>query len=104
MLTDREMALMDKLGSLVYDFKEMADAVCAERDMLSYNGDYNELCHYIHVLQNWVLANSAAREYPDVFRPFGAVRKDQLPQDATIQSDVSVEKPKTVRKGRKRLV
>lgn len=37
------------------------------------NADLNELLVHVHVIQNAVLAQAAARAYPDRFRPLGGV-------------------------------
>lgn len=39
----------------------------------SYGGDLQEIIYHIHVLQNHVLAQAAARAYPNKYRLLGGI-------------------------------
>lgn len=66
MLSEQEQELMELLGQVATGMYEM---------MLPFDSgtesDYAEAVHYIHGLQNMVLAQAAARLYPDKYRLYG---------------------------------
>lgn len=64
-MSDREHALARKLGSLANDFNDIMTRGIA------YDEDYREVVYHIHALQNMVMAQAAARMYPNMYRPLG---------------------------------
>lgn len=67
MLTYEEQAMVETLGYLYQDFSVMVG------DGASRVDDMREIAFHIHALQNMILAQSAAREYPSKFRLMGGV-------------------------------
>lgn len=65
MLTEDEMELVDHLGKAM----GMFNAICGKG--ITRMADLEEVCDKIHQLQNIVLSQSAAREYPDRYRLMG---------------------------------
>jgi hypothetical protein len=70
MLTDKEKNLLNSIIEVMNGFKDIQEDAIKE-GFIKYDGDNKELCYHIHALQNWVLANSVAREYPHKYRLFG---------------------------------
>ena len=72
MLNKSEEALLRTIIEVMEGFSEIAGESLVENSNLEkYSGDNAELCYHIHALQNWVLANAAARDQPEQYRPFG---------------------------------
>lgn len=70
LLTDREKQLLDKLADVANEF-----FVVSSSSPTRYN-DIGEAVSCIHTLQRMILANAAARAYPDKYRLFGGVVED----------------------------
>ena len=70
-LTKNEREIVGDLGRV---WGRIADEVVA--DGRTREADLDEVVSHIHALQNIVLAQSAAREYPDEFRLAGATLED----------------------------
>lgn len=67
LLTEDEHAAMDLTAQLVNQVVRLMGYSNAR------NGDINELCMHIHGIQNMILAQAAARAYPDRYRLLGKV-------------------------------
>lgn len=65
LLTPKEHLLLELLGDVANGFVAIM-APGAGRD-----GDMGEAVHHIHVLQRMVMAQAAARAYPDRYRLIG---------------------------------
>ena len=65
MLMEHEHALIEKLGSLMADFR----AICGDDD--TTRNDMFEVMLHVHGLQNMVLAQAAMRAYPGWYRGMG---------------------------------
>jgi hypothetical protein len=68
MLSDDEHLAMEmtaQLANLLYKI------VCQGDDPLIVTQDWTELAHDIHHIQNTIMAQSAAREYSDLYRLLG---------------------------------
>lgn len=59
---------MEVTGELVTAFKAIVG------DGPSRQADLIEFCNHIHNIQNMILAQAAAREYPDLYRLMGDER------------------------------
>lgn len=68
LLTAQELELVDLLGRCATDFSGLVG------DGPSRTGDLTEFVHHIHACQNQLLAQAAARAYPDHFRLLGDPR------------------------------
>lgn len=66
LLTEAERALVSKLGQCAGDFSQIME------QGPNRGNDLIEMVHHIHALQNMVLAQAAARAYPDLYRRRGA--------------------------------
>lgn len=69
MLTAKEHALVEKLGSLMEDFRAILNG-----DATGSNDMFEVMLH-VHGLQNMVLSQCAAREYPTEYRLMGGTVK-----------------------------
>jgi len=65
MLTEQEHMLMGKLAEIMIEFEKMAG------DTHNRPHDLHEVALHIHALQHTVLAQSAARAYPALYRLLG---------------------------------
>lgn len=65
MLTYEEQSVVESLGYIYNHFCEIVG------DGASRVDDLREVAFHIHALQNMILAQSAAREYPSQFRLMG---------------------------------
>lgn len=73
LLTSDEKELLEKLGSLANDFSWIARKAADEtKAKHPWSPDLEEAVFHIHALQHIVMANAAARAYPEKFRLFGA--------------------------------
>ena len=75
LLTPRELRLLDEINAVHTGFLDIAKEAQAADRAPAYDGDGPEVCWHIHTLQNWVLAQAAARAFPDQFRLFGCDHK-----------------------------
>lgn len=66
MLTDRERQAVERLGEV------WGDLCAIVGDGSTRDADLAEMAHHVHALQNAVLAQAAARAYPDLYRLAGA--------------------------------
>jgi hypothetical protein len=66
LLTNEEHELIAKLGSLAADFSRVVD------DDITRDADMREIVFHIHALQHMVMAQVAARAYPDLYRRLGS--------------------------------
>ena len=66
LMTPREHALVEKLGSCMHDFKAIADTGDTRA------ADLCEVVDKIHQLQHVVLAQAAARAFPARYRKLGS--------------------------------
>ena len=74
LLTDAEHRLVERLADCAQEFL----AICG--DDRSLDGDVREFMHHVHILQNTVLAQAAARAYPTRYRVVGGdVRVERMP-------------------------
>lgn len=64
-LTGAERALITKLGECMTAFKDIAGT--------DHDADLDEVCDKIHQLQHTVMAQAAARAYPEDYRLLGVV-------------------------------
>jgi hypothetical protein len=71
-MTPEEHALVRNLGLLAMGFQEMygTHAIVPSNP----SSDLEEVCRHIRILQNWVLAQAAARAYPAKYRLFGVTQ------------------------------
>ena len=58
MLTEQELALVNKLGECFKDFEQLTE---------QHPRDREEFMHGIHQCQNIIMAHSAVRSHPEVF-------------------------------------
>lgn len=70
-LTDREQAVLNLTAEL---WNELCAVV---GDGPTRDADLMELCAHIHAIQHSVMAQAAARAYPDTYRLLGQVREGQ---------------------------
>lgn len=75
-LTEEEKELLADLGNIALRFASIANVAQAESgefDLknVAYQPDVNDAVFHVHALQHMVLANAAARCYPDQYRLFG---------------------------------
>jgi hypothetical protein len=70
MLTDNEEILLENITNLIKGFRQIQADASYNWNVEKYDGDFTELTHHIHALQNWVLANAAARDNTE-YRFFG---------------------------------
>ena len=71
MLNEVEKELMDLTVALTVKFYDVIEARRVEYDLEPHDADFVEVAAIIHNLQNWVLANAAADDYPSQYRFFG---------------------------------
>jgi len=70
LLTDRDHEMIRQLGQMYMDFKHiLGPGVVAK-------GDLGEVARHIHALQHMVMAQAAARAYPDKYRMLGNQMED----------------------------
>lgn len=82
LMTPAEHEAMNKLGELWKLFvNDIVDQGAAE------NADRSEILYHVHALQRTVMAQAAARAYPELYRPLGG---DPMP-DADDKLDVDLE-------------
>lgn len=65
LLTDLERDVIGRLGGIWNDI-----CVIVGTDA-TREGDLNEAIHHVHALQHTVMAQAAARAYPDTYRRLG---------------------------------
>lgn len=73
LLTPAELRAMD----LTAELANQLAAITGERS--TRGSDVAELVHHIHVIQHAVMAQAAARAYPDRFRPLGGRVESETP-------------------------
>ena len=73
LLTDEEHAIIDGLGDLANRIRLVIIKAVTDDDGGGgpADDDYTEAVHHIHALQNMILAQAAAREYPFRYRLLG---------------------------------
>jgi hypothetical protein len=72
-MTQREHELVDAITMLMPKFAEVIRADEETRDEALVQSDLREVANHIHALQDKVLAQAAARAYPDRYRLMGRV-------------------------------
>ncbi len=78
-LTPLEQGIVGNLGRI-------HEMICrAVGDGPSRTEDIREATGHVHALQNMILAQSAAREYPDTYRLLGEVIPREHPDDVQVQ-------------------
>lgn len=75
MLTDAERAVVRKAGDL------WGDLCAVVGDGPTRDADLMELVVHIHAIQHAVMAQAAARAYPDEFRLLGSTIRGGTPDD-----------------------
>jgi hypothetical protein len=73
LLTVDERAALDTTVALVNQFSSLLG------DEASAPGDYREFVHHVHAIQNMILAQAAARAYPDRYRLMGETLRHLVP-------------------------
>lgn len=81
MLTEDEHKLIDDIGRLASRYSKMANKYAIETGGAVLEHDLYEWTHHIHALQNAILANAAARAYPDKYRLGGVFIKKEVKDD-----------------------
>lgn len=76
LLTDQERELLALTGQVADQFARVIG------DGPSRDGDVTEAVFHVHALQNMILAQAAARAYPDEFRLLGGVVAASMEGDA----------------------
>ena len=84
LLTPDEFEAMDLLGQAANAMRR----VIGDGDQAAH--DWSEAADKIHQLQSSVMAQAAARAYPDKFRPLGGWPKDQ---QSELLGDIYDERP-----------
>lgn len=70
LLTLQERSLVRLIANVYNQFCELVPQGPARRD------DLMEVVFHVHALQRMIMAQAAARAYPDEFRPLGAEIRD----------------------------
>ena len=79
LLSETEQELIEDIGKLAVRYSKLVEKLADETGGKPWEPDFHEWAHHVHCLQNAILANAAARAYPDKYR-LGGLIKGQEPE------------------------